>query len=56
MSIEKFNYLIGNDTHDRPACSIEPQAITVDEEYRMKTKYPIQAPNYNSVNGSVRLW
>jgi hypothetical protein len=29
MSIEKSNYLIGNRTHDVPACSIMPQPTTL---------------------------
>jgi hypothetical protein len=44
-SIEKSNYLIGNWTHDRPACSIVPQPTTL----------PRVSPLYRRVQNNT-LW
>jgi hypothetical protein len=53
-SIEKSNDLIGNQTHDLPACSIVPQSSTLPRAPTTKQKQ--QKKNKQCDHASFKIW
>jgi hypothetical protein len=56
MSIEKCNYLIGNQTRDLPACSTVPQPTTLMRAHRLIHKQYILSRVYGSVTNNNGFW